>query len=126
MPADAVIVIRQDGFEARHGEEIIADVRWDLVQVVFAYTRYIGGRSTLCLAFVLPPPEPGGQEDQVVVNDKVGGWPALRSGLSWAFPLLDKGWAQKAACDCDDVADIASVFTANPVEVWRRGTAQQR
>jgi hypothetical protein len=126
MPADAVVVVRQDGFEARHREETIADVRWDLVQVVFAYTRYIGGRGALCLAFVLPPPQPGRQEDQVVVNDKVGGWPALVSGLSCAFPSLDKSWAEKAACDCDDIADIAPAFTASPVEVWRRGAAQRR
>jgi hypothetical protein len=125
MPADAIIVLREYGFEARHREEIIADVRWDLVQVVFAYTRYIGGRRMLCLAFILPCP-PGGQEDQVVVNENVGGWPALLSSMSCAFPSLNRSWAEKAACDCSDISDIAPAFTANPVEVWRRGTAQRR
>ena len=118
-PPDAIIVVSPDGFQVRDGANIIADVRWDQVQVVLAYTRYIDGAGTLCLAFGLPP-KPNGNEVQIVVNDSVTGWSSLASHLNSVFPSLDKDWAEKATLEDADLADIAPAFTANHVEVWRR------
>ena len=118
-PPDAIIVVSPDGFQVRDGANIIAEVRWDEVQVVLAYSRYINGAGTLCLAFGLPP-KPNGNEVQIVVNDSVTGWSALVSHLNSVFPSLDKGWPEKAMFEAEGLADLVPKFTANPVEVWRR------
>ena len=118
-PSDAIIAVGPDGFQVQQGENIIADVNWNQVQLVLAYTRYINGAGTLCLAFGLPP-EPSGNEVQIVVNQSVRGWLTLVSRLDAVFPSLDKDWAEKATFKDADLAGLAPAFTANPVEVWRR------
>jgi hypothetical protein len=66
-PSEAKIVLGSDGFAIQCNDETIADIQWIAIQTIFAYTRFIDGRGSLCLAFELPP-GPRGREDQVVLN----------------------------------------------------------
>ena len=118
-PAGAKIVVGPDGFQVKDQHDTVADVRWNRVQAIFAYTRFIGGSGALCLAFVLPPGK-GGEEDQVVVNENVEGWERLHSHLTSAFPALDNDWVSKATLDDAELAGFVPQFTANPVTVWSR------
>jgi hypothetical protein len=53
-PAGARISLINDGFTVFHAGEVIAEVQWPDVKRIFAYSRVMNGRGTLCLAFELP------------------------------------------------------------------------
>jgi hypothetical protein len=122
-PNGARIVVDASGFSVLSENETIADVRWSQVKRVLAYTRFIKGQSRhLCLAFELPPPSRG-KEDQVVVHSEVPGWQFLTSALTDAFTSIDSEWVKKASSNANASEEailfshVAS-FTANPVQVW--------
>jgi hypothetical protein len=124
-PSEAHIALGSDGFVVQCDDEIIADVQWIAVQTIFAYTRFIDGHGSLCLAFVLPP-GPRGREDQVVVNEGVKGWEQLVSCMPSAFPSMDVDWVKEASCDpsqkgaTEAIARVVSRHVANPTLVWPR------
>lgn len=122
-PIEACIVLGQDGFEVQCDDETIAKVQWTAIRTIFAYTRYINGHGSLCLAFVFPP-NARGREDQVVVNEFVSGWKQLVSCIPSAFPSMDMNWVTKASCTpsqkkaTEAVARVVSRHVANPTQVW--------
>jgi hypothetical protein len=119
-PDGARIAPLIDGFEVLLGEESIAAVSWRQVHTIFAYTRFIGERSNLCLAFVLPDTARG-EEDQVVVNDGVPGWEEVVARLPTEFPSMDAAWAGKATFDRENhvsLAGIVPTYTMNVTRVW--------
>jgi hypothetical protein len=125
-PVGSTILVSASALSIIKGRETIAELRWDQVQSIYAYTRYIDGVGALCLDFVLPVDEQG-NEQRVVVHERLDGWASLKSELELAFPGLDKEWGTKAASE-DVVSElargglggIAPKFVANLVEVWRR------
>jgi hypothetical protein len=125
-PPGSRIALARNGFAVVNGLATLAQVSWDEVQGIYAYTRFINGVGNLCLDFVLPPVSEGKEEDRVVVNEGVEGWDALRVELAQFFPSMDHDWEKKASIS-DDVSDLASgdfgtlvpKFTANITEVWR-------
>jgi hypothetical protein len=119
-PEGAHIVLLSAGFEVLLGEESIAVVSWRQVRTIFAYTRFIGQRDNLCLAFVLPESALG-KEDQVVVHDEVPGWEQLVSRLPSEFSSLDGAWHEKASFDRENHVSLAGVvpsYTMNATQVW--------
>jgi hypothetical protein len=118
-PEGARVTVLSDGFELRLGLEIIALVRWSYVRTIFAYSRFIGERSNVCLHF------DSGEEDQVAVDDSALGWGDIVSQLPAAFPSMDSGWLEKASRDRSahvSLAGIVPAYTVNPVQVWPTGT----
>src|ERR1044071_3472812 len=97
-PEGARIALLADGFEVLLGEESIAAVSWRQGRAIFAYTRFIGERSNLFLAFVLPETAVG-KEDQVVVHEGVSGWEQVVSRLPSEFSSMDGAWPVKASFD---------------------------
>lgn len=118
-PSGATIVLAPSGFTVLHESERIADVQWNDVQMIFAYTRFMDGSGTLCLDFVLPADERG-EEQRVVVNESVEGWLSLVANLEGVFPSLDKKWTGKARCGQIGVERVAPRFVANCTLVWPR------
>ena len=126
-PYGSRIVVKTNGFAVVNVPATIAEVSWDDVQVIYAYTRFMNGVGKLCLDFVLPPISAGEEEDRVVVDESVEGWDALRVALAQTYPLVDQDWERKASIP-DAISDLASggfgalvpMFTANITEVWRR------
>jgi hypothetical protein len=119
-PEGAHIALSADGFEVLLGEERLAVVTWRQVRTIFAYTRFIGEYSNLCLAFVLPDIRPG-KEDQVVVHDAVPGWEQVASQLPIEFSSLDKAWPDKASFERENhvsLAGIVPTYTMNVTQVW--------
>jgi hypothetical protein len=119
-PDGARIALFIDGFEVLLGEESIAVVSWQQVRTIFAYTRFIGERSNLCLAFVLPDTSRG-EEDQVVIHDEVPGWEKVAARLTSEFSSVDVAWLHKASVDRENhvsLAGIVRAYTVNVTQVW--------
>jgi hypothetical protein len=119
-PEGARIEALADGFEVLLGEESIAVISWQHVRTIFAYTRFIGERSNLCLAFALPDTTLG-KEDQVVVHDGVPGWEHVVSWLPSAFASMDSAWHDKASFDRKNHVSLAGIvpsYTINVTQVW--------
>ena len=119
-PEGARLALSADGFEVLLGEEVIAVVSWRQVRTIFAYTRFIGERSNLCLAFALPATTLG-KEDQVVVHDGVPGWGHVVSQLPSAFASVDGAWPDKASFDRENHVSLAGIvpsYTVNMTQVW--------
>ena len=126
-PSGSRIVVTTNGFAVVNGPAKIADVSWDTVQVIYAYTRFMNGEGKVCLDFVLPPVNAGEEEVRVVVNEAVEGWNELTLELVQTYPSLDQDWDRKASTP-DIGSDLARSsfgalvprFTSNITEVWRR------
>jgi hypothetical protein len=119
-PEGALISLLADGFEILLSEESVAAVSWEQVRTIFAYTRFIGERSNLCLAFLVPDTA-WGKEDQVVVHDAVPGWEEVASRLPAQFPSMDGAWREKASYDRTShvsLGGIVPTYTMNIVQVW--------
>src|SRR5262245_32191409 len=126
-PYGSRMFVKTNRFAVVNVPATIAEVSWDDVQVIYAYTRFMNGVGKLCLDFVLPPISAGEEEDRVIVNESVEGWDALKVALAQTYPSLDQDWERKASIP-EYISDLASggfgslvpKFTANITGVWRR------
>jgi hypothetical protein len=119
-PDGALIALQAEGFEIRLGVESVAVVSWKQVRTIFAYTRFIDERSSLCLAFVLPD-TPHGREDQVVIHDAIPGFEKVASRLPVEFRAMDGAWREKASYvrkNHVSLAGIVRTYTVNVTQVW--------
>lgn len=119
-PEGALIALLAEGFEVRLGAESVAVVLWKQVRTIFAYTRFIGEQSNLCLAFVLPD-NASGEEDQVVIHDAVLGWNGVAARLPAEFQSMDDAWREKATHDRMNHVSLTGIvqsYTVNVTQVW--------
>jgi hypothetical protein len=120
VPKGSMLVGNASGFPVKNQQTTIAEVSWDQVQAIFAYTRICDGLARLSLQFFLPDDNEG-NEHSLMIDDSVEGWERLKASLSEAFPTLNKEWENMAAFEeASELADLAPKYVANVNEVWRR------
>ena len=118
-PANAFVVVKDDRFELRADEDLIATVWWDHIESVFAYTRVMAGEASLCLDFVIPAARK--RKDRVVISEHVRDWGQLADALPRYLGNLADDWRRKATAEDTAAAPVAAVvphFVVNPVQVW--------
>jgi hypothetical protein len=119
-PPSSGIAVTSTGFTVSSFTGVFAEMAWDGVKDVFAYTRFLGGDIHLCLAFAPKAARKG----QVVVNERVRGWEELLLALPEALGDLTPDWVQLASCDeqCrkmnEPLSRVIPDHVVNPVHVW--------